>query len=198
MRPDEAATVARHHREGIPTAFLSRLGAGFLSQLYTAIARCPHGFVFVAVDSEDRVVGFISGTTSVTSLYRWVISRRGWLLAALALPCALRWSTVRRVFESLRYPSQIDPQYPQAELLSVVVAPQARGTEAAAALLRALLDELYQRGCSTVKVIVGAELARANAYYRKHGFRLAGTISSHGLPSNVYVIETGIAATGRK
>ncbi len=192
MKPEEARIVARYHRDEIPTAFLSSLGIGFLSQLYKAITRSPHGFVFVAVDSKGDVCGFISGTVSVESMYRWVLTRRGWLLGILALPKALRWSTVRRLVQSLRYPSQIGSEYPDAELLSIAVAPRAWGTAAAGKLMNALLGEFRRRDCSSVKVVVGVELERANAYYVKHGFRLAGTISTHGDPSNVYVIDTEI------
>lgn len=191
MRPDEAAVVARHHRVGIPTAFLSHLGNRFLTHLYRAITRSPGGFVFVAADTDDQVAGFISGATNVRLLYRWVLIHRGWLLAVLALPKAVRWSTLRRVFESLRYPSRIDAEYPDAELLSIVVAPHARGTTAAAALLNTLLGEFRRRECPLIRVIVGADLGRANAYYVKHGFRLGGTVSTHGSPSNVYLVETG-------
>ena len=97
---------------------------------------------------------------------------------------------LKRIVETLFYPSKLDTTLPDAELLSVVVDPSAQGTGVAAALLGALVEEFRQRGCATFKVLVGANLERANAYYLKHGFTKAGTTLSHGVPSIIYTMET--------
>ena len=190
MRLDEAGVVTRYHREGISTGFLSTLGDRFLRRLYVGIAKSRYGLVLVAVDAADRAIGFAAGATDVKALYRSILLRRGWLLAGSLIGHLLRPSTVGRIIESLRYPQQVGGTYPRAELLSIVVDAGMRGSGAAAALLYALLGEFRDRGCSQIKVIVGAELGRANAFYVKHGFRRAGSIRSHGAPANVYVIET--------
>lgn len=41
MRPDEAGVVAGYHREGIPTGFLSELGAKFLTRYRPEIVADP-------------------------------------------------------------------------------------------------------------------------------------------------------------
>jgi ribosomal protein S18 acetylase RimI-like enzyme len=189
MRPEEAAVVAHFHQVGIPTAFLSKLGAGFLTQLYLAIGRSKEGFVLVAVDRQEKVIGFVSGATRVSGLYRSVLLRRGWLYAGILLKHLLSWRTLRHIFETLRYPAKVSTVYPDAELLSIVADPSARGSGVATALLDALTLEFRRRGCDKFRVLVRADLARANAYYVKHGFVLAGTLESHGVPSNVYTFE---------
>ena len=192
MRPDDALTIARYHKEAIPTAFLSRLGVRFLTHLYLAIACSAKAFVFVAVDPSDRVIGFVSGATEVKGLYRSVLLRRGWLYALILIPHVLRWSTVRRILETLFYPARVSREYPEPELLSIVVEPQAQGSGAATALLEAVKEEFRRRNCPVFRVLVGADLERPNAYYRKHGFKLIDRIDSHGVPSNVYTLETGL------
>lgn len=190
MRPDEAGVVAGYHREGIPTGFLSELGAGFLTRLYRGIASSDAGFVFVADGGADGLVGFAAGVTDVGSMYRSVLIRRWWSLAGPLLRHLLRVATWRRVYESLRYPKQVEGAFPSAELLSIVVSPPMRGKGVAQRLMDAVRTELAGRGCDVVKVLVGAELPAANAFYVKYGFRLAGSIRMHGSASNVYVIET--------
>jgi len=190
MRPSEATTVAALHREQLDQAFLSTLGVRFLTQLYRGIARSHHGFVLVTVGNGDRVVGFISGSSNTKKLYRSVLLRRGWIMGVLLLPRLLRISTIRRVGQSLRYPGTSEGTFPHAELLSVAVCADMQGKGAAKALLDALLAEFRRRGVDEVRVVVGAKLDRANAYYIKHGFVHAGTITSHDATANVYLRST--------
>ena len=194
MRVEEAPVVARYHREHMPTAFLSTLGDRFLAHLYIALSRSRDAFVLVAVAENDHVLGFICGATSVKRVYRSVLLRRGWFYAGLLVKHMLSWSMLKRIVETLFYPSKLDNALPEAELLSVVVDPSAQGTGMAGTLLGALVEEFRQRRCATFKVLVGANLERANAYYLKHGFTLADTTQSHGVPSNIYTIATGLSA----
>jgi ribosomal protein S18 acetylase RimI-like enzyme len=123
-------------------------------------------------------------------MYRRVLRRHALRFGAAALRHAFSVRMIRRVLNTLRYPAKVEDQYPSAELLSIVVAPEARGSGAATALLEALLAEFRARNVAAIKVMVRADFERANAYYRKHGFRLAGQITTHGHPANVYTLET--------
>jgi ribosomal protein S18 acetylase RimI-like enzyme len=192
MRPEEAAAVARFHAEGIPTGVLAELGVGFMTDLYRAIASSPHGFVFVALDGSECVRGFVCGTTRLGAVMRGVMLRRGWKLAAFMLRHVFSGRILKRAIEAVFYPSKMEKNLPEAELLSVVVDPEFRGSGAGGALMEALLNEFRARGVQSVKVMVRADFERANAYYVKHGFRLAAAITTHGHAANVYVIETGV------
>ncbi|MEE9269642.1 MAG: GNAT family N-acetyltransferase, partial [Candidatus Krumholzibacteria bacterium] len=149
----------------------------------------PLGFVFVALDPHDAVLGFVSGTTSVRRLYRSLLLRRGWRYVAMVARSVFNREGLRRVVETMLYPVRGDHSAADAELLSIVVREEARGTGVAAGLLAALLNEFRERGCRRAKLVVNAELVRAHAFYRKHGFESAGTILHHGRPSNVLVID---------
>jgi ribosomal protein S18 acetylase RimI-like enzyme len=190
MRPGDAEAVAELHRQGIPTGVLAELGLPALARLYRALVASPDSFVFVGVDGHDRVVAFVSGVTDVGRMYRRVIRRQFWSFAALGLRYALRPRMVRRLLNTLFYPAKVAGAYPRAELLSIVVAPGAQGSGVGTRLLDALLGEFRQRGVPQIKVMVRADFARANGYYRKHGFTRAGQITSHGFPANVYLRDT--------
>lgn len=190
MMPKDADQVARLHAEGIPNGLLAELGAPFLAKLYRALADSDEAFVFVAAGEQDRIAGFVTGVTSVGQMYRRVLRKHAFSFGIAALRYVFSVRMIRRALNTLRYPAKVEDQYPSAELLSIVVAPEARGGGAATALLEALLAEFHARGVAEIKVMVGADLERANAYYRKHGFRLAGQITSHGQAANIYTLDT--------
>lgn len=190
MRPQDAPAVARHHQVGIPTGVLAELRPTVLARVYQALADGDDSFVFVGTDSADDVVGFVSGVTDVGRMYRRVIRRNLWTFATLGLQYAFSPRMIGRLLNTLIYPAKVVGQYPRAELLSIVIDPAAQGRGLGTALLRALLAEFRTRGVDRIKVMVRADFARANGYYRKHGFTLAGQIASHGYPANIYVIGT--------
>jgi len=189
MRPEEAGAVAELHRVQISEAFLSTLGQSFLTQLYLGISASPDGFVFVAADDRNRVVGFVSGAADTVAMQRWIVKRHGLMLGLYLLPHLLRPSVVRRVWERLRYPSRVEGDFPSAELLSMGVCADMQGKGAAPALLDALIEEFRRRHVHDIRVVAGARLARANAFYRKYGFEPVGTITSHRRVANVYVLR---------
>jgi GNAT superfamily N-acetyltransferase len=189
MQLDEAPVVAEQHAEGIPGGFLSSLGPRFLADLYRNLARSREAFVLVSVDEENAVTGFLAATTQLKKAYRSVLIRRGWLYVFLLARHFLNPSSIRRIFQTTNYMDRDKSELPDAELLSIVVTPKSRGTGAASALFDEMVAEYHRRGVYKFKILVGAQLERANAYYQKLGCELVATIESHGVPSNVYVYE---------
>jgi ribosomal protein S18 acetylase RimI-like enzyme len=182
LRAEHARPVADLHRQAIPTGFISSLGPAFVTELYRAIASCPHGFGFVSIRGE-RVTGFVAGALHVGSLYRYILLRRGYRLMVPLARFLVRPGTIRRILQTLLYPARVSADLPKPEILSIAVAADERGRGTAVALMDAAVDELRRRGCPDVKLVVAADNAAANAFYRKTGFELATTIDSHGVPS---------------
>jgi ribosomal protein S18 acetylase RimI-like enzyme len=184
-----AKQVADLHAEGIATGFLSSLGRGFLTQLYTAIPRCPSGFGFVALDEHENVQGFIACAESTGALYKQALRRRAVQMAFPILRFLVRPSVIKRLFNTLRYPSEVGDQVPPAELLSIVVTPALRGQGAGKALVAAATEEFRKRRIDRYKVAVWDQNERANAFYKSCGFEFALTREHHGLGMNVYVMD---------
>ena len=194
MSDEQAESVAHLHIDGISGGFLSSLGPALLADLYRAVNRSPIAFVFVAVNQRSEVVGYVSGTEAVRRLYRHILLRRGWRYVWMLAQHAFSWIKIKGMLTSVLHPTRMDAEYPDAELLSIVVRRECRGTGAAGQLLAALLAEFRERRISLVRLIVMADLARPNAFYLKHGFRKAGQIDSHDRASNVLVIDTSQAS----
>jgi ribosomal protein S18 acetylase RimI-like enzyme len=95
-----------------------------------------------------------------------------------------RW---RRLLETTRYATSTAVS--DAELLSIALRPEARGTGAAGALVHALLDEFGRRGIRRVRVTTASENVAAARVYERTGFELVGEEEIHpGERAKIYVI----------
>ena len=189
MTPSERyRQVARLHVRCLDQGFLATLGEGFLSLMYEAMDRAA-GVTLITEEREGRVVGFITGGTGMGPIYKRML--RSPLRLGLALAPALgRPAKVRRILEILRYSgdANLPEGVPDAELLSLAVAPEARGSGVADRLYRKLVDDFQARGVDAFRIIVGDTLAPAHRFYQRMGATVAGTVHVHeGEASKVYV-----------
>jgi glycosyltransferase involved in cell wall biosynthesis/ribosomal protein S18 acetylase RimI-like enzyme len=185
----DAAAMARLHADGMPEAFLPTLGPRFLARLYRALAADPDAVALVA-EGVDGVVGFAAGVPSVGGFYRRFARGHGPAAALAAAPRLVRPTVARRLLETVRYPAAGNGNgpLPDAELLSIAVAPGWRAGGTGRALADGVLDGLAGRGVDDIKVVVGAANQGANRFYAKVGFRDAGQLTVHqGTPSNVWI-----------
>lgn len=163
----DARAIAQLHTRMIGTGFLSSLGPGFLTILYSALIDSPVGKVIVA-ESDGIAVGFIAGTADTGAFYREFLRRRWWPALWRVLPALARWSTWRRLLETLRYAG--DSGEGSSELLSMVVAPRARESGLGSRLVASLLDWAEGAGIREMRVVVGADNDAAISLYTKAGF----------------------------
>ena len=191
MTKRHARAVAGLHLTGIQSGFLTSLGPRFLRQLYAAIPSCPAGFGRVWQEPDGQVLGFIACTESTGRLYKQSFLRRGLLMALPLLRYMFRFSMLKRMWETLRYPSETTDDLPAAEVLSIVVSDETRGKGVGKALMKAAMEEFVSRGIKQVRVAVGADNEVANKFYLRCGFELAMTREHHGLNMNIYTSQTG-------
>jgi len=186
------SVTAKLHIQGISTGFISSLGIDFVTALYEAIAQSNSGFGFVA-EENGKLLGFVAFTTNINKLYKSVILKKGWRFALLLAGKMFSLRRIKKVFETLFYPSRIKKMdLPSAELLSIVVAGQARGRGLAVRLLQKGFEECRKRDTKRLKTLVGSDNESANKLYQKCGFELVGQMDNHGVISNIYVAETRI------
>lgn len=191
LKKQHASQVASLHISGISTGFISSLGLGFVSALYESIAEDENSFGFVAVEDE-KVLGFVAFSKDLSKLYKYVIVKKGLCFALLLAGKMLSLRRIKKVFETLFYPGRTKKMdLPCAELLSIVIGGTERGKGLATTLIGKSLAECSRRGVEKVKVLVAADNEPANKLYSKCGFKPAGQIDSHGVPSNIYVARSG-------
>lgn len=187
-RPTDDAALAEMHRNALPAAFLPTLGDGVLRAMYRALSR-DEASVAVVAEENGLIVGFAAGTTSLRAFYRRFFARHGAQVALLAAPRLMRPRVLRRVRETLTYAHRT-VDLPEAELLSIAVAPRARSRGVGAALAREVLNGLADLRCTHVRVVVDAANADGNRLYASLGFVQRRQLAVHdGTTSNVWVIE---------
>jgi ribosomal protein S18 acetylase RimI-like enzyme len=185
-----AGQVAALHIQCISTSFISSMGIDFVTSLYEAIVKSKSSFGVVAVRNE-KVLGFTAFTTNLNKLYRTVVWRKGLLFVLLLAGNMWSRKRVKKIFETLFYPSRIKKMnLPAAELLSMAVKPEERGKGLAGQLIEKGFQHCQKTGADKVKILIGADNKAGNKLYLKLGFELAGQIINHGILSNIYVGKT--------
>lgn len=189
--------VAALHASCIDRGFLSLLGIPFLSLMYQAIDESAEGVLLIEEES-GRVLGYVSGCCGMGPIYRQMLRHPMRLFWAL-LPSLLKPSRLRRILEILRY-GRSQPtreELPGAELLSIAVAPEARGTGIAEVLYRRLVAHFRQQGVAAFKITVGDVLLPAQRFYTRMGAVPAAHVEVHaGSASTIFVQDCRASATG--
>lgn len=180
--------VARLHVRCLDQGFLATLGERFLALMYEAIDRAD-GTALLVEEAAGDVQGFITGGTGMGPIYRRMLRSPVRLALALA-PALLRPSKLRRILEILRYSGDgTRPDgVPDAELLSLAVAPEWRGQGVADRLYARLVEDFRSRGVDAFRITVGDALAPAHRFYQRMGATVAGDVEVHGgETSKIYV-----------
>jgi ribosomal protein S18 acetylase RimI-like enzyme len=206
LTPAHAADAARLHILGQPGTFLTNLGPEVLTVLYRALPRSLFGLGYAVTDGDTKgpLLGFVGATTSVAALFLEMGTLRlpefgPPLLRALGDRPAL----LPRAAETLLYPllatrdgapdTALDDaaldHAPGAELLSIMVQPQARGQGIGAVLLQVLAEECQRRGVARLDVTVDAANTGARRFYARHGFTQRRTFTLYGRAMCLYALE---------
>jgi ribosomal protein S18 acetylase RimI-like enzyme len=192
LSKDDFYTLAVLHKKGIAKGFLSSLGERFLAILYRGISRHPGSCVLVERDESGEVIGFISGTLSISDCYKHVIMHN---FLSLGVPIMLKMASIKRIknlFETLMYPTRKDKQKGkvEAELLSMAVSDKARGKGIGKKLVNRLEGFLKVNGfSSTYKVVTSADDERSNGFYKSVGFVFNREFRHHGNLLNEFFKE---------
>ena len=180
--------VALLHAEYINKGFLSSLGVPFLTLLYEAIDSDEKSVLLVE-KVDDVVVGYVSGTSSMRSIYKQLLMRLPRLLW-LILPSFFSLSRIRKILEVFFFTKQNKcvVHLPHEELLSIVVTPARQGKGYAEKLFVGLCYYFGNNGANGFHIVVGNHLYQAHSFYLKLGSEPIGEVEVHkGERSTVYL-----------
>ncbi len=165
----EYREIAKLHSKYLNKGFLATLGIPFLTLLYEAIDEDSESVLIV--ERVDRViVGFVAGTSGLGRLYKQLLFHPFRLIFSLKnslLSPSKIYKIVEILFISKDDNASVD--IPKHELLSIVVNPIYQGVGHAENLFKALCDHFKAEGVNSFSIIVGSNLDRAHAFYKKMG-----------------------------
>lgn len=184
---DELRAIGNLHYKCIDLGFLSKLGTKFLFYLYKAMSVSDDVVVIVAKD-QDHVIGFISGTQgSFYNVYKNLIKRHFFSVSLVLIPRLFRFSNFKKILEILFYTKEENnlSDLPKAELLSLAVAKEYRGSGVSQELFIMLADHFKEVKINNFKIIVGEDLNGAQKFYEKMGAIRERALEVHSGKSSV-------------
>jgi ribosomal protein S18 acetylase RimI-like enzyme len=187
MREDDVAQVAALHARVFPDYFLTHLGPECARMFYREFVGHAATPGFVAVRGKD-IVGFVAGALHGPEFYRSFYRRRFWSLAWVAARKLITSRVVRReIARRVRrvcaaMPARIsgkrDAASPRSavktRLISIGVAPEARGCRIAERLTTRLAETFRAAGASEMGLSVLPDNRGAIAFYEKTGWTHEG------------------------
>lgn len=183
-----ARRVAKLHRDAIVDGFLPSLGEPFLATLYGGLVRSGSAFLITA-SAGTELLGFICGAVDTRRAYRdFALSREAPKAAIRLLPKVISLKTLRRVGETLLYPTkETAVDLPRAEILNFCVSATHRGQGVGKRLFGALIGEFERRRVEMIRIVTGADQQSAQAFYDRVGATRVTELEVHeGTSSVVY------------
>lgn len=182
--------IAKLHCNHINQGFLATLGVPFLTFLYESIDK-DNASTLLVERKGDLVVAYVAAGCGLGPIYKQLLLNPIRLIYSLK-NCILSPSKIYKIIElffmSKNY--KLSADLPRQELLSIVVDSSYQGNDYAKNLFEALCSKLRKRGESSFKIVVGNNLERAHAFYKKMGSIPMTEIEVHkGQSSTIYVMQ---------
>jgi ribosomal protein S18 acetylase RimI-like enzyme len=193
MRSDDIPAVVAIHLESFSGFFLSFLGPRFLALLYEGVMDHPQGLVLVS-ESDSGIEGFVAGVTDQSGFYKRLIKKRVHRFAWASFGAVVRRPHVApRLVRALGQSRRSEQSAAKASLMSVAVRPGISGKGTGQQLVSAFSAALAARGVREYCLTTDRDANdRVNEFYRRLGFRLAGSfVTPEGRAMNEYVMTLG-------
>jgi len=172
--------VAQIHSLEIHHGTLPKFGNKFLSRLYRELASISNTGVWIAVNSQNEILGFLAGCANTSHSYLSVIKHAGLPLGLLAIKGLMRPSMLINALSLLTYPfydpaiknDSPHPELIKAELLAIAVHPRAQRGGIGKTLVQAFELGLKSWGIKDgYCVATNIEEDISNSFYRTMGFK---------------------------
>jgi ribosomal protein S18 acetylase RimI-like enzyme len=169
------------HRRQIRQGFLSSLGDRALQLIFSMAANSRSGVLLIAkVNPEGQVCGFLLGALNTGAFYREFLVRKGLPAIITTLPKLLSLGKIRKVLETLLYPSRRDTlTLPEVELLDIAISEKHQGTGLAQMMFHEFSALLQNKRIRQFKITTGETLVRAHRFYENLGAARAAIIEIH-------------------
>ena len=191
MDVEDISTIVRIHMASFTNFFLTFLGPAFLKQLYMGTLNDSSGIAIV-VEIDNKICGFVTGTTSPSGFYSRLIKDRWWRFGlACLLPVMMRPTIIPRILRALKKPGQTVDKKWCGTLMSLAVIPVFQDKKIGKALITSFLREARKHGLRKVDLTTDrTDNEIVNNFYKNLGFYCERTYTTpEGRIMNVYMID---------
>lgn len=189
---DAIHQIVAIHRQEIGQGFLSSLGDKALQLLFSSAVEGESGILLMATDAEnDEICGFLLGATDTGRFYKEFLLKKSISAIIYLAPKLFSFEKLRKIFETLLYPSKGGLQdMPAAELLDIAISREYQGSGLAQQLFQTFSELLQTKDIEKFKITTGEDLIRAQKFYEKLGAKQIASIQVHqGQTTFVYVYD---------
>lgn len=182
--------IAKIHQDEIVEGFLSTLGVKFLSKLYCNLCDSPYAFLYVAI-INNRICGFICGSTDTSKVYKYFIMRNGIFILPLIIPKILSFKKIGRIFETLIYPQKKENvALPKNEILNFCISSNFQRKGIGKKLFKVLVNEFKNLNFNKIKIVTGLSQIKAQRFYESLGAIKVTDIEIHrNTKSLIYIYD---------
>lgn len=195
LAPRHSMAVAALHMQYLTTPFVGRPGQRLLAGYYRAVA-LDRGAVGYVAEDRGRILGYVCGVWAPAELRVLMLKTQWPALVIWGLTSALlRPKLIVSLAQRIGQPVQKNADQPVVgyELRPIVVDTAARGVGLATRLTERLMLDARGRGFDRMHLFVEVENQVAQAFYRRMGFAVGGSIQHNGTPMARYERSLGDA-----
>ena len=165
--------IVRIHMDTFEGFFLTFMGKGFLTQMYSCYCLYDNADIFVA-EEYGEVEGFLAYSSNMSGLYKYMIKKKLIAFAWYSVGAFLRKPKVfMRLIRAFLKPAESERKEKYVELASIGVNQEIKSKGIGTSLINELKKDVNFEEFAYIKLETDAENNdNVNHFYRKNGFVL--------------------------
>lgn len=145
--------LADIHVKAFDDFFLTSLGVGFMRAYYKASLQNRDSIAFCATDEDGEIIGFSSGCAQAAGFHKRLLTDNFFLFLNQAIILLFtRPKAIIHLARNLDKNGNPTDDGRYAELLSIAVLPESKGSGVGKALINAFEVEAQSRGCKKISL----------------------------------------------
>lgn len=169
--------VVEIHLTTFPEFFLTFLGKGFLKQLYSGFIEHNNSNLIIAMNSENKVLGFLAYSNDLSGFYKYLIKKKIIFFAWYSMIAFFKKPKILfRLLRAFSYSKKSERNEKYVEISSIGVEPKNKNLGIGSVMIKKLIENVDFENFEYIKLETDAENNMiANCFYKKNGFDLFST-----------------------
>lgn len=174
LKLEDYERLASIHKSAFSDFFLSSLGLQFLEIYYKSCLSEPTSIAVGIVDEQENVIGFATGTLKAKGYHKRLFFKNIFsFLRSIARSAIANPQIIYRLIKNIEKKPNDSDKKDYAELLSIAVLPELKGSGAGKALLESFEQEVKVNGTNRIALTTDYNNnERVIAFYQKFGYEI--------------------------